>query len=515
MSNRKTAQPRIVLGGHFARTFLAFALFWCWEAALVYAPSIRSARGELALFWAISNYGTLIAWALLVAGWQKVGRWAGSAGCRAVTAVLLEAGTLMTTVPAVWAPPEGWGGFPGIDVVGGCCYAVGIMLMDLHLVALAAGLPSAFSRRVVVMGAMVCHLLMYLLVDNAPMPANLAVVAVLPLLAAGAAKPSAATRRSLAQGAGDSFLGVLRDAGSVRELVRVPPVYLLAFFVISFSINFIRNELVRRIGESNPFSGSPTVSLTLLLLLAALFAACACALRGKRDPAPAFSAAYVTAAIAASIGLPDEHALALSFTFGGFFLYVTMFYRVAVECVVQDPSRFAPVVVSVFFSNSLGLSLGTLACEFVRPSPGDVSAFALVALAYLVFVAGTAIVFADKAGKGRKVFDRRGDGGVFGNAAAGGESLEEAASERIFRPRLSAAIDDACERAAEEFGLTGREKDALRLLARHRDYLSIAEVLGVSPNTVKSHTRHIYQKMGVHSSAELFGVLERMGEAGG
>lgn len=67
---------------------------------------------------------------------------------------------------------------------------------------------------------------------------------------------------------------------------------------------------------------------------------------------------------------------------------------------------------------------------------------------------------------------------------------------------------------AAAYGLTTRELDVLRLLARGRTSPVIQERLVVSHNTVKSHVRHIYAKMGVHSQQQLIDVVEARKETG-
>ena len=51
-------------------------------------------------------------------------------------------------------------------------------------------------------------------------------------------------------------------------------------------------------------------------------------------------------------------------------------------------------------------------------------------------------------------------------------------------------------------GLTGREMEVLRLLARGWDNARIAEELVISEGTVKNHVTSIYAKLNVHSRAE-------------
>lgn len=53
-----------------------------------------------------------------------------------------------------------------------------------------------------------------------------------------------------------------------------------------------------------------------------------------------------------------------------------------------------------------------------------------------------------------------------------------------------------------DFGLTARERETLETLARGFSQRETAEILGVSPHTVVSHVKAIYQKMAVNSRSE-------------
>lgn len=52
-------------------------------------------------------------------------------------------------------------------------------------------------------------------------------------------------------------------------------------------------------------------------------------------------------------------------------------------------------------------------------------------------------------------------------------------------------------------GLTSREVQVLELLLEGRSVSYVSETLYISANTTKSHVKHIYQKLGVHSREEL------------
>lgn len=77
--------------------------------------------------------------------------------------------------------------------------------------------------------------------------------------------------------------------------------------------------------------------------------------------------------------------------------------------------------------------------------------------------------------------------------------LERLMSDPV--PREKAEL--ICEEMAAEFKLSPRETEILRLLAQGASTNKIAEKFFISPNTVNTHIRHIYEKTSIHSRAEL------------
>lgn len=65
-----------------------------------------------------------------------------------------------------------------------------------------------------------------------------------------------------------------------------------------------------------------------------------------------------------------------------------------------------------------------------------------------------------------------------------------------------------CERVVRAFALTQRESEIFRLLALGVNAKQIAKRLVLSENTVKTHIRHIYQKLGIHSRSEMEELLD-------
>lgn len=66
-----------------------------------------------------------------------------------------------------------------------------------------------------------------------------------------------------------------------------------------------------------------------------------------------------------------------------------------------------------------------------------------------------------------------------------------------------------CNAVAERYGLSPRERDVFDLLVRGRSIDYIAQNLVISFNTAKSHIRHIYVKVDVHSRQALLDVIDR------
>jgi DNA-binding NarL/FixJ family response regulator len=68
------------------------------------------------------------------------------------------------------------------------------------------------------------------------------------------------------------------------------------------------------------------------------------------------------------------------------------------------------------------------------------------------------------------------------------------------------AAAPAPPREPAPFGLTSREQDVLRLLARRYTDREVAEALFISPRTVGRHVTGIFNKLGVHSRREAAAV---------
>ena len=63
------------------------------------------------------------------------------------------------------------------------------------------------------------------------------------------------------------------------------------------------------------------------------------------------------------------------------------------------------------------------------------------------------------------------------------------------------------------YPLAQRELDVARLLVQGRSKSVIGERLGLSASTVRTHGRHLYAKLDVHSRQQLIDLLEELAGA--
>ena len=81
-------------------------------------------------------------------------------------------------------------------------------------------------------------------------------------------------------------------------------------------------------------------------------------------------------------------------------------------------------------------------------------------------------------------------------------------SPRVEEPKETNRISETCSELRNEFGLSEREQEVLGLLAQGRSIPYIVKLLGVSTSTAKTHARHIYQKLGIHTKQELLDLFD-------
>ena len=96
-----------------------------------------------------------------------------------------------------------------------------------------------------------------------------------------------------------------------------------------------------------------------------------------------------------------------------------------------------------------------------------------------------------------------------GNAALATERPMAAATEdrtRAVAPALASI--DVFAQLQESFALSERETEIARLIAQGRSKGYIAQELYVTENTVRTHTKNLYVKLGIHSKQDLIDIIQ-------
>lgn len=112
------------------------------------------------------------------------------------------------------------------------------------------------------------------------------------------------------------------------------------------------------------------------------------------------------------------------------------------------------------------------------------------------------------AGEGPACSPSRPDPFVRPSAAQGDASPAADASS-------STALDARISELASAYLLSARETEVFRLWATGHTLKYIQEKLYLSPSTVKTHVRHIYDKTGLHSRAEIVELLDPLAQGQG
>lgn len=161
-----------------------------------------------------------------------------------------------------------------------------------------------------------------------------------------------------------------------------------------------------------------------------------------------------------------------------------------------------PTFALVRFMSAVGTNVGAIAGHTTNDLVGTNSDAAML-IAEVVLFAFVAFLWL---GFRRFSFSDtiRGVVGVSGGAATGSGD-EEPQSQGL-------SIEERCAELGEARGLTERETEIFAMLARGRNGQFVMDHYVVSRNTVKSHVKHIYAKLDVHSQQELIDLVERAGE---
>ena len=336
--------------------------------------------------------------------------------------------------------------------------------------------------RVTMAGGVCLSYAVYLVLDPLLAACAPVVYALLPAVAlAAVAGPVARLRAALPDGAPPSELA-LSNPGSFPG-----PFNRLFVCIFLFEVAF---------GLSITFGAGPTAwwqSATCGVALLALAAWCARTQRASREDALFHVSGllvvfgfFVSAAQTAVLGSVALGALTV-----GAQMFSVLTWATLAIIAARNPSGGIAALGQGFCASNLGATTGVVLGHL------PVAADAAGADVRLLLFALVAAAFVGYVWIGLKDFS-------FSAAIRGVKPVEEV--EAPAAPE--AAIDTRCAHLASVHGLTEREGEVFALLARGRNGAFIQEECRVTRNTAKTHIRHIYQKLGVHTQQELIDLVE-------
>lgn len=149
--------------------------------------------------------------------------------------------------------------------------------------------------------------------------------------------------------------------------------------------------------------------------------------------------------------------------------------------------------------NGIGWLFGAQLLAALSPFAYMIMALIVLACAFLIF--------------SEREFDR-----LFAPGEEGAPSLDELLMRDLAAESEGPAREDepvrkgrfglAIEALAADYQLSPRETDVLRCLAMGYNSSTTASKLSISWNTVRTHTRNVYGKLGVHSQQELIAMVD-------
>lgn len=69
-------------------------------------------------------------------------------------------------------------------------------------------------------------------------------------------------------------------------------------------------------------------------------------------------------------------------------------------------------------------------------------------------------------------------------------------------------FEESCAIVITQNGLSQREAETMKMIARGRDLPTISKTLCISKGTVQTHSKSLYRKLGIHSKQELIDLIE-------
>ena len=491
--------------GFFARCVVSFGLYWAWTF-FSFNPPISSAFPVAALH-VTSMVGASVSFLAVCLLRHRI------APLCARKALLIACGVLTAATTPFYLMP----GVPGpVALAAACVSGAAVALVVCALAEAFAHL----SVRQLLGGTILVFLIAYavlLLLSGlsafAPRVAVVILASLLPVVSAllvtvggvsgrcGGASGAAACEVAVAAVA-KAGQGLSAKDAARAEFAALPWRTFCVIACMYFAIGGIRVYVEHVTGD---LMMSPVWLGVGIVVLALAYAGVFCA---AKRPVASLGALYkitlplVAAAYAVLLTVGQDHPEILGF--------IAQIACLVTECLcwvlIVDRARRGVSALLVIgagrFVVQLGMSLGELA-GFV--GMGNMSLFGTLVIFLLVL--SFVFLFSERetslGAKGQADEAARLEPGAV--AGAGSEGLPPDAAAEPSQPVVPAG-----PLYPPEWNLTEREDEILGLWVTSHGLRSIGETLGLSESTVKTHVRHIYEKCGVHSRAELIALLDRV-----
>ena len=404
-------------------------------------------------------------------------------------------------------------------LVPGLLFGVGsVMLSLVWIEVLAAQRPAAIATQIAL--SMLVNMVTSSTLSNMSSNAQMAASCLLLVVMAGCA---AYVRRRLKR------VGVSEDVEIDQDVALAPPpteapkgAYrsafltigdsLVAFFVLEAVIGLLNSFML---AGSIQFEGSGTVSVAGTLC--GIMAFCIVVFVVQRTPLASTAFGVLVPVIAALLVflpfLGEWYNLFFSTVLLGSYYFIALLVTYLIAVTARE-RRVSPYVlmgaasciarmclaVALVGGYELGGMQGGLFAE------GEDTMRFLVIVVAIVYALSLAAVLVTRGRRRGRVEEAR----LAAVRAEAGRALSEGGEGAAGEVVVDAdqAFDARCAAVALNGGLTEREGELLRYLARGRTNAYIAGVLFVSENTVRSHVRNIYAKLGIHTRQQLIDLVE-------
>lgn len=462
-------------------TMIGFGLYWSWvDCALfmpiLYDPSVIDAL-QLPLLHLLVMAVAVSLSALVLAARKTVSLLSRriiaifSILCFAGNGILVVAGSYYS-VPAVIAAAVACGLGMGIGAL-----SWGYLVSSYHVEGASVCIPGTFVAAV-----------LFGLVVNVTIPVASRIIVMLLPVASGLflllALRAKGSERSVAAGREQDCEGA-RLNGRASLLDEVPAHFLVILFLFCAAFGIMQYLLVLPHDEANSIIGSNIAVRGLISLVVLIGFGI---FSWKPDVAYKIGLLLITAGFLAA---PFTKSISFSsvVVMAGYTCFDMMGW-IVVAALAARYRTDAPRIIALARVAALGGVLaggiaGTLLVSWAWSDDANM-AITMTAVAYLLVAAAILLLY-------------NGSSSVWGLMRKETVSIEA----------MQQATDESIRDLAARYRLTPREAEVLGLFVSGRSIPWIAEKLGVSEGTARSHTRHIYEKIGVHSRQEL---LDRVQE---